>query len=117
MRQASFFVARRRTGLTGAIDAKRVRTYDSTSSGDIGAAGGKNASLGEIFSRLSKTGIRVPAGFATTAGAYWRLLEHNGLEKPLRAHLKKRRGGKGPAKTGKAIRTLILNAEFPEEIE
>jgi len=37
---------------------------------DVGAVGGKNASLGEMFSRLSGQDVRVPNGFALTADAY-----------------------------------------------
>ena len=32
--------------------------------------GGKNASLGEMISKLNPVGISVPEGFATTADAY-----------------------------------------------
>jgi pyruvate,water dikinase len=38
--------------------------------GDVGLVGGKNASLGELYSSLSKQGVRVPNGFALTADAY-----------------------------------------------
>jgi pyruvate,water dikinase len=38
--------------------------------GDVPLVGGKNASLGEMVQRLGKQGVRVPAGFATTAQAY-----------------------------------------------
>ena len=33
-------------------------------------AGGKNASLGEMFNKLKPLGIKVPDGFAITASAY-----------------------------------------------
>ncbi|MEF2553591.1 PEP/pyruvate-binding domain-containing protein [Aurantimonas sp. A2-1-M11] len=42
--------------------------------------GGKNASLGEMIRNLRESGIRVPEGFATTAAAYWRFVEANGLQ-------------------------------------
>ena len=32
--------------------------------------GGKNASLGELYSTLSSEGVRLPNGFALTAAAY-----------------------------------------------
>lgn len=44
--------------------------FDELSMADIGKVGGKNASLGEMISRLSGAGISVPNGFATTADAY-----------------------------------------------
>jgi pyruvate, water dikinase len=34
---------------------------------DVESVGGKNASLGELISQLSASGVRVPGGFATTA--------------------------------------------------
>jgi pyruvate,water dikinase len=37
---------------------------------DVAVVGGKNASLGELYSVLSRQGIRVPNGFALTAEAY-----------------------------------------------
>ena len=37
---------------------------------DVPAVGGKNASLGELYSRLTVEGVRVPNGFAITAEAY-----------------------------------------------
>ena len=36
---------------------------------DVGRVGGKNASLGEMISQLTRLGVRVPDGFATTADA------------------------------------------------
>ncbi|HKT32098.1 MAG TPA: phosphoenolpyruvate synthase [Gammaproteobacteria bacterium] len=46
---------------------------------DIAVVGGKNASLGEMLSHLTKLGISVPGGFATTADAYREFLAHDGL--------------------------------------
>ena len=37
---------------------------------DLGKVGGKNASLGEMIGELSRAGVRVPGGFATTAAAF-----------------------------------------------
>ena len=37
---------------------------------DVPLVGGKNASLGELYSALSAEGVRVPDGFALTAAAY-----------------------------------------------
>jgi len=37
---------------------------------DVERVGGKNASLGEMISKLTDLGIRVPGGFSTTAKAY-----------------------------------------------
>jgi len=41
--------------------------------------GGKNASLGEMIANLSRLGVRVPGGFATTAQAYRDFIAQDGL--------------------------------------
>jgi pyruvate,water dikinase len=45
--------------------------------GDVARVGGKNASLGEMFSPLKPKGVGVLDGFAITTGAYWLLEEQN----------------------------------------
>ena len=47
---------------------------------DVDRVGGKNASLGEMISNLSQSGVRVPGGFATTATAYDDFLEQDNLK-------------------------------------
>jgi pyruvate,water dikinase len=37
---------------------------------DVSTVGGKNASLGEMLREASPLGVRVPDGFALTAGGY-----------------------------------------------
>jgi len=46
---------------------------------DVPTVGGKNASLGEMISRLDDAGISVPEGFATTANVYREFLNHDDL--------------------------------------
>ena len=46
---------------------------------DVASVGGKNASLGEMLRSLSKLGVSVPGGFATTADAYREFLAQDGL--------------------------------------
>src|SRR5665647_3320841 len=48
-----------------------VRWFSDIRLGDVPLVGGKNASLGELYSTLSKQGVRVPNGFALIAYAYW----------------------------------------------
>lgn len=54
---------------------------------DVARVGGKNASLGELISSLSKAGVRVPDGFATTASAYRTFLAQNGLDAEIAAEI------------------------------
>lgn len=52
-----------------------IRWFSDIGIGDVGAVGGKNASLGEMYRELSGQGVRVPNGFAVTAQAYKHVLE------------------------------------------
>jgi pyruvate, water dikinase len=81
--------------------------------GDLARVGGKNASLGEMIGKLEQAGIRVPGGFATTADAYWRFLEHNDLEERIGAE----EDARNLAAVGKAVREMILAAELPPELQ
>ncbi|HEU0218491.1 MAG TPA: PEP/pyruvate-binding domain-containing protein, partial [Stellaceae bacterium] len=84
---------------------------------DVALVGGKNASLGEMVQRLGQRGVRVPAGFATTAQAYWRFVELNGLREPIAASLADLKAGKAPlAEVGAAIRRAFLRAAWPPEL-
>lgn len=47
-----------------------VRWFAELRATAVGEVGGKNASLGEMYSRLGAVGVRVPNGFALTARAY-----------------------------------------------
>ncbi len=94
-----------------------VRWLSSINNHDVPLVGGKNASLGELISTLQQRHIRVPDGFATTADAYWRFLEMNDLEMPIRGYLEQLSHGlQSLEMVGDAIRDRILQSEFPEEI-
>ncbi|HUM64494.1 MAG TPA: PEP/pyruvate-binding domain-containing protein, partial [Chitinophagaceae bacterium] len=41
-----------------------IKKFSEIGIDDIAAVGGKNASLGEMYSKLSSRGIAVPNGFA-----------------------------------------------------
>ena len=47
-----------------------VRWFGAIRLEDVPLVGGKNASLGEMYSELGAAGIRIPNGFALTAAAY-----------------------------------------------
>jgi pyruvate,water dikinase len=52
------------------VAQSNIRWFRDIHLSDVAAVGGKNASLGELYSVLSQEGIRVPNGFALTAQAY-----------------------------------------------
>lgn len=93
--------------------------FKEVSAEDVLLVGGKNASLGELYSELTKKGISVPNGFAITAHAYKYLLEKSGIEKDLRKLLEglNTKNVKQLAERGKKIRELIRHAEFPEDLK
>ena len=85
----------------------------------ISEAGGKNASLGEMFNRLKAAGVAVPDGFAVTSSAYRHFLHHNKLEEKLSAVLKKldTKTLDNLPETGKACRNLVAQAKMPEDLQ
>jgi pyruvate,water dikinase len=50
--------------------SQNVRWFSAIRLEDVPLVGGKNASLGELYSELGAAGVRVPNGFALTAAAY-----------------------------------------------
>lgn len=92
---------------------------ESITMNDVASVGGKNASLGEMIGSLTKLGVKVPGGFATTAFAYRKFLSENKLNTLIESKLKKLdvTNVEQLAKTGKEIRNLILNAKFPKSLE
>jgi pyruvate, water dikinase len=86
---------------------------------DVPIVGGKNASLGEMYSNLTKKNIAIPNGFATTALAYNQFIKHNKIKNKIRQILKKHnvKNIKQLNIAGQLIRNLILKSKFPKEIE
>ncbi len=85
---------------------------------DVPLVGGKNASLGEMYQKLTKKKVRIPNGFAVTAYAYHYLTEQAGIKDDIKRILK----GLDPHNIrdlqarGHKVRQTILNAEFPEDL-
>ncbi|MFW6175813.1 MAG: phosphoenolpyruvate synthase, partial [Acidobacteriota bacterium] len=103
--------------LTIGTEIAHVRWLEDLSSDDVALVGGKNASLGEMIRELAEAGVRVPGGFATTAGAYREFVEANGIEGDLRSLLDDYREGRRDLDdTGRAIRDLFLAGEIPRAV-
>ena len=49
--------------------------FDEVGLSDLPVVGGKNASLGEMRKELTKSGVKVPNGFAVTVNAYHAFLD------------------------------------------
>lgn len=93
--------------------------FDQLRNEDVPLVGGKNASLGEMYQTLGEKGVQVPNGFAVTANAYRYFLDANQLPDQIRDVLSDldTRDMNNLAERGKKIRTLIVNAEFPEDLK
>ncbi len=119
---------------------KNILWFRQISIKDILLVGGKNASIGEMFSKLSAKGINpvrgqrglagvqtkqtsnrvnIPDGFCLTSSTYWRFLAENSIDKKLKELFKNFRPEsiKSLQETGRTARALIMNGQFPKSIE
>ncbi|WP_029889849.1 phosphoenolpyruvate synthase [Polycyclovorans algicola] len=100
-------------------DQPQVLWYSTLGMHDVEIVGGKNASLGEMISKLAETGVKVPNGYATTAEAYRIFLAHEGLDVKIKGLL----DGLDIddvtrlAEVGKQIRAAVMLAPFPATLE
>ena len=94
-----------------------VLRFDELGIADVSVVGGKNASLGEMIRTLRGEGVKVPGGFATSAGAYRAFIEANGLAPQISDVLVALKAGRADLQeTGARIRRLFLAGDFPEEL-
>jgi pyruvate,water dikinase len=93
--------------------------YDNLAMADVGRVGGKNASLGEMISRLAHAEVRVPGGFATTAEAFREYLNANKLTERINTRLDKLDVAdvKALAATGAEIRGWVEAGTLPKPLE
>ncbi|MBU0596715.1 phosphoenolpyruvate synthase, partial [Patescibacteria group bacterium] len=86
---------------------------------DVPLVGGKNASLGEMYSKLTSQGIVIPNGFAITASAYRSFLHTTKVDKKIKELTKNLNISdvRELARVGKQIRTLILGAKFSKKLD
>lgn len=85
---------------------------------DVPLVGGKNASLGEMFQKLTKKKVNIPNGFAVTAFAYHYFTEQAGIKDDIKRILKglDAKNILDLQKRGQMVREVILNATFPEDL-
>jgi len=86
---------------------------------DVPLVGGKNASLGEMYTNLTQKGVVVPFGFALTANFYWEFIRANGLDKILAEAFSglDAKNIKSLQEVGKKVRDAIAVAIFPENLQ
>ncbi|MBN9429922.1 MAG: phosphoenolpyruvate synthase [Burkholderiales bacterium] len=100
-------------------EGRYVVPFEDLRMTDVESVGGKNASLGEMISQLTASGVRVPGGFATTAFAFRQFLQHNRLTERINARLEQlnTEDVKALAECGAEIRGWIIDAPLPEALE
>lgn len=94
-----------------------VMWFEDCGRKDVALVGGKNASLGEMVQQLAARDIAVPAGYATTADAYWQFIDANELRPVIAEALADLEAGRASlSDTGADIRKAILRGRWPEDL-
>jgi len=99
--------------------SKNILWFKEIRKKNISQVGGKNASLGEMISQLSKKGVQIPDGFATTASAYFEFLKSNKIDKKIKNLLKNLdiSNISQLEEVGRKIRRSILKAKFSKNLK
>lgn len=104
--------------VSGAPRRSHILDFSDIRLADVPTVGGKNASLGELFRALRPKGVGILDGFATTATAYWHLIDSS----DLRARLGAIFGAFDPenleelARRGQAARAAVLETPLPQDL-
>ncbi len=98
--------------------SKYLKFFDEIGIDDVPLVGGKNASLGEMYRKLSEQGVRVPNGFAITAEGYRLMLEEAGAWGPLHCILDELRPDDVAdlARRAKIAREIVYGAGIPDRL-
>ena len=98
--------------------ASYILDFSQIRMNDVPRVGGKNASLGELYSAFGKQEIGVLDGFAITTDAYWRLLQEGHLKEKLAAAFVDLDPDEVEklATVGRAVRSMILQTPLPQEL-
>ena len=92
--------------------------FDQVGNDDVQIVGGKNASLGEMYTALASKGIRVPNGFIVTAKAYRDFITLSGLADIIKKELTDldTTDIKALQHAGKSVREAFLKVEYPQTL-
>ncbi len=109
----------KRLSASGGKKKKFILWFSEVNNKDVALVGGKNASLGEMYSKLIKKGVNIPNGYAVSAYAYFYLLKKADIQKKIREILSdlNTHNLKNLMSRGAAVRRTILKAPFPKELE
>jgi pyruvate,water dikinase len=99
-------------------DNALILWFEEIGIGDVPMVGGKNASLGEMYQKLTSKGVAVPHGFAITAYAYKHLLKDAGIEDAIKDALAglDTHDLRNLQERGEKVRNIIRHAEFPDDL-
>lgn len=94
-----------------------IKNFRAISIEDVSIVGGKNASLGEMYNKLSDQHIKVPDGYATTADAFKLFLSENNLVLSLKKLMTEinRPDYSNLSEIGMKARKLIRNSQFSKK--
>lgn len=92
-----------------------IKFFKQIGKNDVGIAGGKGASLGE----MTQAKISVPPGFVVLSGAFDRFLQETGLHQDIVAQLKKVNPNDTNSvdKASAVIRDMIHDCAMPKDLE
>ena len=101
-----------------AREKKLILWFDEITIDDVPLVGGKNASLGEMYQKLTGKGVNIPGGFAITAYAYRFLIQAAQIEGAIQDALAglDTNNMENLRERGERVRDLIRNTEFPPEL-
>lgn len=91
-----------------------TKNFQNLSKNDVGIAGGKGASLGE----MTQAHIPVPPGFVILSDAFERFISETGISADIDAilHRVKHQDTNSVEKASEEIRAIILSTEIPKDI-
>jgi len=99
--------------------ANNILWFSEIGNKDVKLVGGKNASLGEMYSNLVKKGVKIPNGFAVTAFAYRYFLKANKIERKINDLLSglDTKNIRKLSVAAEEIRHIIMAADFPDDLK
>jgi len=97
---------------------KNILWFNEVTNKDVALVGGKNASLGEMYQKLTKKKVNIPNGFALTANAYRHFMKDSGLMDEIKKILKDldTRDIRNLQERGEKVRHTIMAAELPADL-
>jgi len=96
-----------------------IKKFSDTSITDLAEVGGKNASLGEMFTQLTSKGLRIPNGFSITVDAFHYFIAYNSLQEKLKKIINglDYKEFSNLSKVGLEARKLLMDGIMPGDLQ